>query len=86
MVVGHGGVGVNCCRCCIEQSMIPVGINFLRCRVTPGIELGRGWLGTGASEGGNGMAVGMVIVCHSRAMANFQLLIICSILSSVWSI
>jgi len=61
------------------------GIKILRCCVMPRIELGGSWLGTGASDGGSGMAIGMVIGCRSRAMANFQLCIICSILSSVWS-
>jgi len=49
----------------------------------PGIELGGSWLGIGAGEEESGMAIGMVVGCHSPAMTNFQLNIICSILLSV---
>jgi len=86
MVIGCGGVGVDLSSSSSCQSIDDSGgIKLLRCWVTPGIELGGSWLGTGAGEEESGMAVGMVVGCRSPAMTDCQLRIICSILSSVRS-
>ncbi len=48
-------------------------------------ELGASWSGNGSGVGGSRIAVGMVIIPLSHAMASGQLLMILLILASVWS-